>query len=194
MEKLIYQNLLDTVLKDNPLHPNQHGFRRGMSCETALSTVLNRLEKSVLEPGGVSLSVFLDVQGAFDNVNPYSAIKAMKKRGFPLKMISWYSGYLLNRLNLSKIKGVTNRRLLFLGTPQGGILSPLIWNIVIDELLQALDGHRTKACCFADDTNLTASGKVERLQFARDSLQSALDIACLWASEQGLVISQEKSV
>ena len=30
----------------------------------------------------------------------------------------------------------------------------------IDELLQALDRHRTKACCFADDTNLTDSWSV----------------------------------
>ena len=107
MEKLIYKNLLETNLKENPLHPSQHGFRRGMSCETALSTVLNRLEKSILEPGGVAISIFLDVQGAFDNVNPHSAIKAMKNRGFPPKMIKWYSNYLLNRLNISSIKGVS---------------------------------------------------------------------------------------
>ena len=41
LEKLVYQHLLDTALKENPLHKSQHGFRRGFSTETALQNVVS---------------------------------------------------------------------------------------------------------------------------------------------------------
>ena len=91
--------------------------------------VVDTIERGVLNRQ-MTLSVFLDIQGAFDNVDPKAAIKAMRKRNFPEKIINWYSNYLLNRVAVCDIKGVIKERKLVLGTPQGGILSPLIWNLI----------------------------------------------------------------
>ena len=54
-------------------------------------------------------------------------------------MVEWYSHYLENRVVKATVRGVSVRRLLKKGVPQGGILSPLIWNCNIDRLLDLFD-------------------------------------------------------
>ena len=44
------------------------------------------------------------------------------------------------------------------GTPQGGVLSPLIWNIVMDELLELLDDGIVVPIAFADDLTIILRG------------------------------------
>ena len=66
-------------------------------------------------------------------------IQSMLNRGFDDDMVNWYKYYLGNRICSVTIRGITRRRLLMRGVPQGGILSPLAWNIAIDELLSCFD-------------------------------------------------------
>ena len=54
MERLVYWNLLETSLQDNPLHDRQHGFRRGLSTDTALSMMMGRIEKALRTKRGMA--------------------------------------------------------------------------------------------------------------------------------------------
>ena len=134
MERVVYKNLLQTSLKETPLNVRQHGFRHGMSTDTALSMMVGRIEKA-LNRKKISVGIFLDIKGAFDNVNIAFTQNALLERGFDPKMVAWYSHYLGNRIATVTIRGITIRRLLRRGVPQGGILSPLAWNCNIDRLL-----------------------------------------------------------
>ena len=96
--------------------------------------MVGRIEKA-LNRKKISVGIFLDIKGAFDNVNIAFTQNALLERGFDPKMVAWYSHYLGNRIAMVTIRGVTIRRLLRRGVPQGGILSPLAWNCKIDRLL-----------------------------------------------------------
>ena len=69
LERLVYWNVQNTSLAENPLNQRQHGFRKGMSTDTALSMTIGKIEKGLNRKKGLAVAVFLDIKGAFDNVN-----------------------------------------------------------------------------------------------------------------------------
>ena len=84
------------MLKEYPLHHNQHAFRKGRSTESALSDVVDAIEKQVMR-GGFALGIFLDIEGAFDNAMPQVVARELERRGAPLFLINWLNYYLTHR-------------------------------------------------------------------------------------------------
>ncbi len=191
MERLVLWELEDTVLKSNPLSKDQHAFRKGSSTDSALSDMVDNIERSILRKE-FSLGVFLDIQGAFDNLDPASAIKGMKQKGFPSKILNWYRQYLLNRTIVTVIKGYSATRILTRGVPQGGVLSPLIWNIVFDTFLNIFRSGPVQAKGFADDAGLLASGLDPHTLVLQ--MQKSVDKAVNWGKENGLTFGAAKTV
>ena len=70
-----------TCLLISPMHANQHALRKNHPCEIALSRVVGHIEKSILNRH-FTLGVFLDTQGAFDNIAIDSLESGMKAHGF----------------------------------------------------------------------------------------------------------------
>ena len=85
-----------TCLVDFPMHDNQHAFRKNHSCDVALSKAVGHIEKSIFN-GQFTLGVFLDIQGAFDNITLQSIEDGMKSHGFPDQMTQWYINYMKTR-------------------------------------------------------------------------------------------------
>ena len=84
------------------------------------------------------------------------------------------------------------KRRLHLGTPQGGVLSPICWNVPFDELLETLNASPgITAIGFADDLVLLATGIDEGT--LTDLIQQALNKAKTWLEKFGLSISPSKS-
>ena len=193
LERLILDQLNDTDLNDNPLHITQHGFRKGHSTETALHRVVNHIEKAINQPKGVAIMLLLDVEGAFDNIHPHKVAKLMRKRGMNPVFVDWYENYLINRFTIVEIKGLILIRKLFYGTPQGGILSPIIWNIYIDELLIRLEVATVLTNAYADDVNLVKTGFFPQLEYLKREMQKAIVICEQWADEMGLKLSHPKT-
>ena len=79
MEKIILNHIEYTIMKNNPIHKNQHAFRKGSSCDTALSDMTDNIEKAILQ-NNYALAVFLDIAGAFDNVKLTSITNSMRNR------------------------------------------------------------------------------------------------------------------
>ena len=72
LEKLVQMFIQDAVLPGSPLHRGQHAFQAGCSVDTALHSVVTRIERQ-LEQGGYMMGAFLDIEGAFSN-NPSEVI------------------------------------------------------------------------------------------------------------------------
>ena len=117
----------------------------------------------------------------------------MRDRGFPEDLVSWYESFVTNRVINSELLGSKVKRKLHLGTPQGGVLSPICWNVPFDELLRILnqiDG--VKAVGFADDLVILINGIDEST--LSNLMQQALNKAQPWLLKYGLSISPSKSV
>ncbi len=93
------------------------------SCDSALLDMVDEIESSILHDH-YALGIFLDIKGAFDNLNIEYSIWGMHKKGLP-PHIRWYSYYLQHQLVETKIKGIIAIRTIMWGTSQGGFSLPL---------------------------------------------------------------------
>jgi ribonuclease HI len=191
LERLILWHLEETVLKEFTMHKDQHAFRKGRSTESALSDTVDYLESAVLRQG-VAVGVFLDIEGAFDNLLPEGVIRSLRTRNTPEKILMWFQKYLSARDVIVDYKGVKIKRRLVKGTPQGGVLSPILWNLAFDEVLTLLEGSPIKASGYADDLALIGRGPDPLTTI--NNMQIAMDKVAAWGLEQGLRFSASKSI
>jgi len=70
---------------------------------------------------------------------------------------------LASRVVSSSLGSSTLTRHINRGTPQGGILSPLLWNIVVNELLCDIEGGGCQVVAYADDVAIIFAGKYPQI-------------------------------
>ena len=78
------------------------------------------------------------------------------------------------------------------GVPQGGILSPTLWNFIIESLLKLFDNSPVYNQCYADDTSLLISGPDPNV--IGDYMNSALKKVLKWGEENHLNFNPSKTI
>jgi hypothetical protein len=152
LEKLLGRNIRGGVLVEN-----QFAYRAGMSTETALFHVVNRLQKS-LNHREITLGAFLDIEGPFDNTSFQATVEAAGERGLEGTCFKWIGPMLHSRLVHMSImcRGLTENSLE--DVRRGGFI-PLPWNLVVDRLLAILNGQDFQTYGYADDIVIIVHGK-----------------------------------
>ena len=97
----------------------------GSSTESALRALVSRLEQGIVEVR-FSLAIFLDIQGAFNNLLYMALTRAMRDAGLCEGLIRLIEPIFKHRRATAKCAGVERSRLMGCGCPQGGVLSPLL--------------------------------------------------------------------
>lgn len=124
MDRLIQQCILQVLepICEAKFHDKSNGFRPNRSCEHAIAQAEKNMQLSKLH-----YVVDIDIKGFFDNVNHGKLLKQMWTLGIrDKKLISIISAMLK-----AEVAGIGFPEK---GTPQGGIISPLLSNIVLNEL------------------------------------------------------------
>ena len=192
LERVVQWHLDETVLKENPIHQSQHAYRRGKGTDTCITMVVDKIESQILR-GGYSLGVFLDCSGAFNKVKIQSLVKGMKRKNLPKEIINWYEDYLKHQLVTIELNGVSITKLLTRGIPQGGVLSPICWNIFLEELLLQINVARnpTEATAYADDLALIINGIHPNTMV--DIMQKTVNEVVKWGKDNDLVFNPSKT-
>jgi hypothetical protein len=162
-----------------------------MSTETALFQVVHRLEKS-FKHKEFALGAFLDIEGAFDNTSFNAMVEAARERGLEETCCRWIRSMLDSRLVHAFFTGSSLAARVAGGCPQGGVLSPLLCNLVVDELLAGINDQGYCAMGYADDIVIIVQGKFTHT--VRELVQAALNEVVNWATKEGLSISPKKTV
>jgi RNA-directed DNA polymerase len=157
---------------ESVFEPNSYGFRQGRSCQDAIEQIFNQTSRwhdFVLEA---------DIQGFFDNIAHESILKMISN--FPKRNLikGWLkAGFIFD----GKIHPTDK------GTPQGGIISPLLANIGLHGLETYIKSTNSKlgVVRYADDFIVTAKDE--------KSLITAQNQIKQWLSEKGLELSAEKT-
>lgn len=127
-DRLVQQcirQILDPICEAKFSH-NSYGFRPNRSAKNAMRRVYNLMQLSCLH-----YVVEFDIKGFFDNVNHSKLIRQIWSLGIRDKQLI----YLIKQILKAPIK-MPDGKLVYpeKGTPQGGIISPLLANIVLNEL------------------------------------------------------------
>ena len=149
-DRLIQQAIAQELSKiyEPIFSENSYGFRPNKSAHMAILKA-----KEYVNEGNYWV-VDMDLEKFFDKVNHdilmhKLSLKIKDKR--VLKLIRKYleSGIMINGINVTSEEG----------TPQGGPLSPLLANIMLDELDKELEKKGHKFCRYADDCNIYVKSK-----------------------------------
>lgn len=172
IEQAIVKNSLEPEW-EAVFEQNSYGFRPGRSCQDAIEQGFNlfsRWHKWVLEA---------DIKGFFDNIAHESILTKMGK--FPNRELikGWLKAGFVFQGNLHPTEQ---------GTPQGGVISPLLANIGLHGLENFIKTINPKlgVVRYADDFIVTARDK--------ESLETAQDLIKAWMSKRGLELSPEKTL
>jgi hypothetical protein len=148
MEKLVDRHIRDSALKEYPLHRNQHAYQTGKSTDTALHNAKTRIENGI-EHKDIALGAFLDIEGAFDRTSFDTIKQAAERHGIELE----------SRNISATLSGETLGAAAARGCPQGGVLSPLLWSLVMGDDLWELNSNGYYTVGYADDIAIVINGK-----------------------------------
>jgi len=188
LERIIQWFLTDEVISF-PLYA-QHAYTKGRSTDTALSTVVDAAERMVHQ-GKLMMAVSLDCSGAFDCIKFDSASAALRRHGAPEAVVEWYDKVLKFRNVTADLQGVSKTITPTRGSPQGGVLSPLVWNLIMDSLLTQFEREAVHVVGYADDVLLMVEGNVASVM--GQIMQGALDKVSVWARDNGLTFNPTKT-
>ena len=144
-DRLIQQAIAQTLNRvfDKGFSANSYGFRPGISAHMAIKAARKHIEE-----GGLWV-VDLDLEKFFDRVNHDKLMSLVARKVKDKRVLMLIRKYLESGVLVNGIK-VKNDE----GTPQGGPLSPLLANIMLDELDKELESRGHKFCRYADDCNI----------------------------------------
>ena len=125
-------------------HPSSHGFRPGRSCHTAITEAQQYVSE------GYEWVVDLDLKSFFDRVCHQRLMSRLAQRVDDKRLLILIGRYLKAEVVMPDgVKVSTDE-----GVPQGGPLSPLLSNIVLDELDRELAQRGHRFVRYADDCNV----------------------------------------
>lgn len=154
MSKLLEYVIKDHLVKfltDNNILPDfQFGFREELSTTLQVLRLANSIRDAFSLKREATL-VLLDVESAFDKVNHRLLLIKLIQIGAPKFLIKWLKSYLSNRKFFIKLDGSRpHTRRAWAGVPQGSVLGPILFNIIMCHLPSPTD-HRIKLFQYADD-------------------------------------------
>jgi group II intron reverse transcriptase/maturase len=158
----VIRRLINPIFESR-FHENSFGFRNGRNCHQAVERLLEYAKQKH------RYVVDVDIKGFFDNIPHNLIMESVSARisdGNILRLIKKFltSGVMEEGVVLATTKG----------TPQGGVISPLLSNIVLDHLDWFLTRQNVKFVRYADDFVILCTTRSEAdraLEFTRAFLR-----------------------
>lgn len=140
MERLVNGRIMHFIEERGVMASCQSGFRKGRSTIDSIICLEAEIRKAPVK----KVTVFLDVEKAYDMLWVEGLLIKMHMLGIGGNMFNWVMDFLNNRSIQVKIgKEISRRCLVENGTPQGSVISPLLLE---DEIRKAYIhlyiGHR----------------------------------------------------
>jgi RNA-directed DNA polymerase len=143
----IVQQVVHQVLSPHyepTFHDSSHGFRPGRSCHTAIAEAQSHLEE------GYEWVIDFDLERFFDRVHHQRLLAQLEQRVTDRRLLELIQRMLKAKVVMPDGVVVATKE----GVPQGGPLSPLLSNIVLDELDRELERRGHRFVRYADDCNV----------------------------------------
>jgi len=133
------------------------------STETVLFVLTENIQVS-LKHKEMAICAFLDIEGAFDNTSHEAIKRVLTNKRIDRTTSRWMCQMLATRTAETNVGGNNFQISTSRGCPQGGVLSPLMWSMVVDKLLGILTENGVTCLCYADDIVIIVNSKEGKFQ------------------------------
>lgn len=192
MEHVI-QTRLTNFMEDNDLYPHSMiGFRSHLSTQD----VMIQLTHDILDTKSLDAKVIvgLDLTKAFDNVKHEAILENLALLNVGERTYNYIANFLSDRIARIHFGESQSQdiHLGSIGTPQGSVLSPILFNVAMIRLPKRLEGiDGLNFCMYADDITMWMTrGHDAHIE---STLQKAINEVENYVSRRGLQCSPQKS-
>ena len=138
------------------------------------------------------LAVFFDLSKAFDKVWKEGLLLKLLRAVVHGKMYKWLSDFLFNRTARVKLDGTISRQVkLREGVPQGGVVSPTLLLVYINDITTTVPRHVSNTL-HADDFAVWCAE--EHTTTAVHRIQNTINEVCSWTESWALQLNTTKTV
>ena len=133
-----------------------------------------------------AIVLFLDLEKEFELANSAAILETLVEKG---KLLHWIKNNVLRRRGKVKFQGiVSDYNQLHNGMPQGGILSPFLFNVIIENIAKFALPRNTKIFVFTDNITVVITGSNQLIE-----AQETLNISERKCHHLGLKINPPKT-
>lgn len=155
-EGVIYRRIFNHCKLNDFFHPDQFGYQEKSSTEGCMLHTLNDIYNS-LDKRLLTALLTIDLTSAFDCIDHQILLLKLAKLEFPDFFLALLRSFLTGRSQSVSLGDVISDMLLvFCGSPQGGVLSGLLFNIYVNDIFQL--PLESKIRLFCDDMTLISGG------------------------------------
>ena len=190
LERIMSIRITNHLISNGHMSDYQYGFIAGKSTDHALLNLHNDLESAITRFKHVCL-ISLDIRGAFDHTwHPFIINQLINYRA-PKYLIQLIDAYQNDRRITASYGGVTCNKTTNRGTVQGSILGPLMWNLVVNDLLCKNFGLDVKIQAYADDVTMVVA--CDCIKYMPIKINKILEMAASWGRKCKLTFSESKT-
>jgi ribonuclease HI len=189
METMITKRFQWFLERNNILSKDQSGFRKYRNTNDQILKLQDTILKKLKNKEHV-LAIFVDFEKAYDLLHVPTLLKKISKLGISGNIFNWIENFLINRTFQVKVGAeLSDRFSQENGTPQGSVISPLLFLLMINDIPKAIDG--VEMSLFADDSAIYMGHRsVEVLQ---KKMQLSMNAIQDWCNKNGFKISINKT-
>ncbi len=190
MEEMIVRRLNYFLEKKEILSSAQSGFRKKRSTMDALILFENDVKKALIMKEFL-VAVFFDIEKAYDTLWREGLLVKLNKIGIGGRMYNWILDVLFERSFQVRVGEEMSASYDILnGTPQGSVISPILFNLMINDIFERVKPSIGKAL-YADDGAVWKRGR--NLGNVVKGIQESINEDERWSVEWGLKFSVPKT-
>ncbi|GFV28938.1 probable RNA-directed DNA polymerase from transposon BS [Trichonephila clavipes] len=194
MERMITSRLDWYLETNNLLTSSQADFRKCQSTNQQV-VFLGQSIKDALDQRYSALALFVDFEAAFDKVWRLKCIQKLQTLGVCNNMLMWIRNFISQRFSAVRFgNAISSFTQSETGLPQGTVISPILFNIFINDLpdLLASDGL-TNTALFADDLAIWCSTPKRNQSKLNTILNLTLERLHIWCIENNMTVNLKKT-
>ena len=190
IEKLANIQIVEYLIEHNFLDPYQSAYKKNHSTQTALLKLCEDIY-DIIDDSEITLLVLLDFSKAFDTVNHKLLLAKLDILGFEENTCDWILSYLSGRQQMVKTDTESsNWAPIINGVPQGSILGPLLFTILISDMRRSI--WNGSYLTYADDTNLYWETEADNVNSTIDTANQVLDEVSTYCVDTCLRLNESK--
>ena len=137
-----------------------------------------------------TITVALDMSKAFDTINIHTLIRKLLQTNIPGTIIKFIANYIKGRKAYTTYRNHTSKQRQFkTGIPQGGVLSPTLFNIYTSDLPPP--SAPVQVMAYADDITITSTHT--STSAAKKYIQPYLHKVFAWTKQNNLLLNPDKT-